>query len=218
MSGLDFLIDSLTKGVRMSVPEEKGRVARAVVQEIDKVPDPVARSEYLRRASHRLGVGEELLRTIAGTKAPDKAPEDAGLFCPAEKRLFQILMGDRAVAPYVFADCGEEVFQGLRGEPVFQYILECFRTDRDWSFPGLQGKVPAALLSQLARVLFEKASAGTVEEAQECVKSLRKVHLQNRLKDIQQRIARSEKAGEKEELLSLLYQKQDITKQILAIT
>jgi DNA primase len=216
--GLDFLIDSLTKGVRMSVPEEKGRVARAVVKEIEKVTDPVARSEYLRRASHRLGVGEDLLRTIVETKAPDRAPEEAGLFCPAEKRLFQILMGDRSVAPYVFADCGEEIFQGLRGAPVFQYILECFQNDRDWSFPALQGKVPPALLSQLARVLFEKASAGSVEEAQECLKSLRKVHLQNRLKDIQHRIARTEKSGEKEELLSLLYQKQDITKQILAIT
>jgi DNA primase len=216
--GLDFLIDSLTKDVRMSVPEEKGRVARAVVKEIEKVPDPVARSEYLRRASHRLGVGEELLRTIVEIKTTGRAPEDAGLFCPAEKRLFQILMGDRSVAPYVFAEYGEEIFQGLRGEPVFQYILECFKNDREWSFPGLQGKVPPAMLSQLARALFEKASAGSVEEAQECMKSLRKVHLQNRLKDIQQRIARSERSGEKEEILALLYQKQDITKQILAIT
>ncbi|HSA95196.1 MAG TPA: DNA primase, partial [Acidobacteriota bacterium] len=56
--GLDFLIDALTKGVRMSVPEEKGRIARAVVREIEKVPDPVARSEYLRRAGARLGVSE----------------------------------------------------------------------------------------------------------------------------------------------------------------
>jgi len=108
--------------------------------------------------------------------------------------------------------------RGLRSEPVFQYILDCFKNDRDWSFPGLQGKVPPALLSQLARALFEKASAGTIEEAQECLKSLRKFHLQNRLKDIQKNIARSEKTGEKEELLALLYQKQDITKQILSMS
>jgi len=216
--GLDFLIDSLVKGVRMSVPEEKGRIARAVVKEIEKVPDPIARSEYLQRASQRLGVSEELLRTIVEPRAPDKGPEDGGLFCPAEKRLFQILMEDRSVAPHVFAECGEDIFAGLRSEPVFQYIMDCFKNDREWSFPGLQGKVPPALLSQLARTLFEKASAGSIEEAQECLKSLRKVHLVNRLKDIQQRISRSEKAGEKEELLALLYQKQDVTKQILAIT
>ena len=218
VTGLDFLVDSMARSVRMTIPEEKGRVVRAIVREIEKVPDAVARSEYLRRASQKLGVGEELLRSIVEHKAPNKGQEEAGLFCPAEKRLFQILMEDRSVAPYVFAECGEEIFQGLRSEPVFQYILDCFRHDQDWSFPGLQGKVPPALLSHLANALFEKSSGRSVEEAQECLKSLRRVHLQNRLKDIQQKIARSEKNGEKEELLALLYQKQDITKQILSMT
>jgi DNA primase len=45
VSGLKFLVDSLAQGARMSVPEEKGRVVRAVVKEIEKVPDPTARSE-----------------------------------------------------------------------------------------------------------------------------------------------------------------------------
>ena len=217
VSGLDFLIDAMTAGARMSVPEEKGKVAHAVVREIEKVPDPVARSEYLRRASSKLGVGEELLRSLVGRKGPDKAADEPGLFCPAEKRLFQILMTDRSIAHEIFAECGGEIFQGLRGEQVFQHIMAGFKNDEDWSFPSLQGKVPPALLSQLATALFEKASAGTVEEAQECLRSLRRVHLQNRLKTIQRDIARSEKAGEKEELLALLYQKQDVTKQILSL-
>jgi DNA primase len=217
VSGLKFLIDSLAKDVQMSVPEEKGRIVRAVVREIEKVPDAVARSEYLRRASQELGIGEDLIRSIVENRAPGKGLEEARLFCPAEKRLFQILMEDRSVAPYVFAECGEEIFQGLQSEPIFQYILDCFKHDREWNFHELQGKVPAAILSQLAKALFEKSSEASIEEAQECLKSLRKVHLQNRLKDIQQKIARSEKRGEKEELLALLYQKQDITKQILSM-
>jgi DNA primase len=215
--GLDFLIDSLTAGVRMAIPEEKGKVARTIVREIEKVPDAVARSEYLRRAGAKLGVPEELLRNIVENRAPDKGPDEGGLFCPAEKRLFQILMGDPAAAPDIFAECGEDIFQGLRSEPIFRHILDCFKNDADWSFSALQGKVPPALLSQLARALFEKAETGSVEEAQDCLRSLRRVHLQNRLKDIQQRIARSEKKGEKEELLALLYQKQDVTKQILSL-
>jgi DNA primase len=217
VSGLKFLIDSLAQDVQMSIPEEKGRIVRAVVKEIEKVPDAVARSEYLRRASQELGIGEDLIRSIVENRAPGKGQEEAKLFCPAEKRLFQILMEDRSVAPYVFAECGEEIFQGLMSEPIFQYILDCFKHDQEWNFHELQGKVPAAVLSQLAKALFEKSSVASVEEAQECLKSLRKVHLQNRLKDIQQKIARSENRGEKEELLALLYQKQDITKQILSM-
>jgi DNA primase len=215
--GLDFLVDSLSAGVRMSVPEEKGKVVRAVVREIEKVPDPVARSEYLRRASGKLGVAEELMRNIVEARPQDKAADEAGFFNPAEKRLFQILLGDPSLAPEIFAECGEEIFEGLPSEPVFRHILECFKSDGDWSFAGLQGRVPPALLSRLARALFEKSAVGSVEEAQDCLRSLRRVHLQNRLKDIQQKISRSEKSGATEELLALLYQKQDVTKQILAL-
>ena len=84
VSGLDFLVDALSAGVRMDIPEEKGKAARAVVREIEKVPDPVARSEYLRRASAKLGVGEELLRNIVEHRVESNSPEETGLFCPAE--------------------------------------------------------------------------------------------------------------------------------------
>jgi DNA primase len=217
VSGLDFLVDSLAAGARMSVPEEKGKVAHAVVREIEKVPDPIARSEYLRRASAKLGVAEELLRGIVSPKVRDKGPDDPGLFCPAEKRLFQILMTDRALAPDVFAECDGELFQGLRSEPVFRHIMESFRNDADWSFPSLQGKVPPALLSQLAQAMFEKASQGTLDEALECLKSLRKIRLLSSLKSIQQKLLRAEKDGDREIIPDLLYQKQDVTKQLLSM-
>jgi DNA primase len=217
VSGLDFLVDSLAAGARMSVPEEKGKVAHAVVREIEKVPDPIARSEYLRRASAKLGVAEELLRGIVSPKVRDKSPDDPGLFCPAEKRLFQILMTDRALAPDVFAECDGELFQGLRSEPVFRHIMESFRNDADWSFPSLQGKVPPALLSQLAQAMFEKASQGTLDEALECLKSLRKIRLLSSLKSIQQKLLRAEKDGDREIIPDLLYQKQDVTKQLLSM-
>jgi hypothetical protein len=202
------------------MPEEKGRIARSIVKEIEKVPDAVARGEYLKEASHYLGLGEEVLRGIVEGPPAGKRAVDQGLICPAEKRLFQILMEDRAIAPYIFSEAGEEIFQGLRGEPVFQYILECFRTDKAWNFHELKDRVSPGLLAQLSEALFEKGSGSgeAVDEAHECLKSLRKLYLQNRLKDIQQKISRSEKRGEKEELLALLYEKQDVTRQILSLT
>ena len=217
VSGLKFLIDSLAKGVSMSIPEEKGRIVRAVVKEIEKVPDSTARSEYLRMASQELKVEEDLLRSIIENKPAQKGMDDARSFCPGEKRLLQILMEDRSVAPYVFAECGEEVFQGLRSEPAFRYILDCFKNDKDWNIHELKDKVPPALMAPLARALYEKQPGSSVEEAQECLESLRKLHLQNRLKDLQQKISHLEKQGEKEELVELLYQRHDITMQIMSM-
>ena len=214
VSGLKFLIDSLAKDVQMSIPEEKGRIVRAVVKEIEKVPDSTARSEYLRMASQELDISEDLIRSIVENRAPGKGQEETRLFCPAEKRLFQILMENRSVAPYVFAECAEEIFQGLQSEPAFRYILDCFKNDKDWNIHELKDKVPPALMAPLTRALYEKQPGSSVEEAQECLESLRKLHLQNRLKDLQQKIARLEKQGEKEELVELLYQRHDITMQI----
>ena len=124
-------------------------------------------------------------------------------------------MEDRTVAQDLFQESGEEVFRGLRSEPVFLYILECHKTSRAWSLHEMKDRVAPALVSQLSGALFEKGSSGSLEEAQECLKAIRKIHLQNRLKEIQALIARSEKRGEKEELVTLLYKKQDVTKQIL---
>ena len=216
--GIDFLIDSLTAGARMAIPEEKGKVVRAVLNEIMKVPNPTAQSEYLRRAGGKLGVSEDHLRKIVENKMPVKGPEEPGTLCPAEKRLFQILMSDPALAPYVFAECGEEIFQGLRSEPAFQYILGCFKKDEGWDFHALQGKVPPDLMSQLAKALFEKAAAGTIDEAQENLKALRKVYLNRKRKGLQQRISKAEKDGDREAIPELLYQMQDVTKQLLSLS
>ncbi len=82
----------------------------------------------------------------------------------------------------------------------------------------MKDKVHPGVMARLSGALFEKSRPATLEEAQECLRAIRKIYLQNRLKEIQQKIARSEKRGEKEELVALLYQKQDVTKQILALS
>ncbi|MCK7483790.1 MAG: hypothetical protein M0C28_47455, partial [Candidatus Moduliflexus flocculans] len=160
VSGLDFLVDALTAGARMSVPEEKGK-DRPGRRPGDREGPRPHRPERIPAAGQRQARRRRGAPSAASSthRAPDKGPEEAGLFCPAEKRLFQILMADRALAPDIFAECDEEIFQGLRSEPVFRHILESFKNDADWSFPSLQGKVPLALLSQLAQAMFEKASA-----------------------------------------------------------
>ena len=69
----------------------------------------------------------------------------------------------------------------------------------------------------LSRALQERTRETTLQEAKHCLNALRKIVKQNRLKEIQAEIIRLEKNGEKEKLPDLLYQKQDITKQILAL-
>ncbi len=217
LPGLNFLIGMYSRGVKMNVPEEKAKVVRAVVKEIEKVPDSVARGEHIKQMSGLLSVDEEMLRTIIESKPPEKDAEAGDFLSPAEKRLLQILFEDKDMASSVFELYQEGDFRGLKSEPVLRFIQESFRNGREWSFPDLKETVDAPVLSSLSRALQERTGEASIEEARDCLRALRKVAKQNRLKEIQAEIARAEKGGEMERLPDLLYQKQEITKQILAL-
>ncbi len=215
--GLDFLIDSFVHGVRMDLPEEKARVIRAVVREIDKVPDALARGEYLRRAGERLGVDETALRLVIGPRSPVQGSGEGPSLSSAEKRLLQILFENKEIAPDIFEEVRDGDFRGLRSEPVFGFIRNCFRNGVDWNFSDLKASVEAPILDCLSRALQERPGEASAKEARECLHSLRKIAFQNQLKEIQAEIARSQKSGDREKLVALVYQKQDITKQLLAL-
>jgi len=217
LTGLDFLIDSYVHGVRMDLPEEKARVIRAVVREIERVPDALARGEYLRQAGERLGVDEATLRGIVGPGGPTKGPGEGTSLSSAEKRLLQILFENKEIATDIFEEVREGDFRGLRSESVFGFIRNCFRNGVDWSFSDLKDSVDAPVLDCLSRALQERPGEASAKEAKECLHSLRKIAFQNQLKEIQTEIARSQKSGDREKLVALVYQKQDITKQLLAL-
>ena len=215
--GVDFLIDAFRKGARMDLPEEKARVIRAVVREIDKVPDAIARGQYIGMISQRFGVDEVALRKIVGPGGPAKAPGEGAAFSSAEKRLLQILFEFKEIAPDIFEEVREGDFKGLRSEPILDFIRNCFRNGVDWNFADLKDAIDAKVLESLSQALLERPGEASVEHARDCLKALRKVAYQNQLKEIQSEIAQSQKSGDREKLVALVYQKQDITKQLLAL-
>jgi DNA primase len=217
VAGLKFLIDAYSRGVRLDIPEEKSKVARAVVRDIEKIPDQITRSEYLKQASEQLSVDEGILRKIIEHKTQAAPAEEKEIFSPAEKRLLQILIGSKAIAPFVFSEIQDGDFLGLQGEPAFRLICECFKNNQEWTVNELKAKIPPVLFSHVTKALFEKSREASAEEAIDCLFALRKIALQNRLKELQTEIASLERRGEKEKLLALLYKKQDITKQLLAL-
>jgi hypothetical protein len=201
----------------MDLPEEKARVIRAVIREVEKVPDAIARGEYLRMAGERLGVDEETLRKIVGPGEPTRGPGEKVSLSSAEKRLLQILFENKEIAPDIFEEVRDGDFRGLRSEPVFGFIRNCFRNGVDWNFSDLKASVDAPILDCLSRALQERPGEASAKEAKECLHSLRKIAFQNQLKEIQAEIAKSQKSGDREKLVALVYQKQDITKQLLAL-
>jgi DNA primase len=215
--GLDFLIDTYVRGVRMDLPEEKARVIRAVIREIEKVPDALSRGEYLRQAGERLGVDEAAIRNIIGPGGSAKDPGEGASLTSAEKRLLQILFENKEIAADIFEEVREGDFLGLRSEPVFSFIRNCFRNGVDWNFADLKDSVDAPFLDCLSRALQERPGEASAKEAKVCVRALRKFALQKQFKETKAKITKSEKSGDKENVIALVYQLQEITKQMLAL-
>jgi len=217
-SVLKVLIDSYIREGNMDIPEEKAMIVKNVVKELEKIPDPVVRSEYLKQASEYLCVDEDVMRSIAKQKPSEEKREKKVPFLVAEKRLLQILMEDKLLAPHVFSEMRKEYFQGLKSEPIFNALSESFKKGTPSSIPELKQKIDRSLFSLLSEALMEKEQAPTLEEALECLNTLRQYSLENQAKKLKEQIRSIEKKGETEKLSSFIKQLQEIKNQLSTLS
>ncbi len=216
-SGLEFLIGMTVRTGRMNVPEEKARIIRTIVTEIDKIPDAIVRSEYLRQAGDRLGVEESLLRQIIERRTSETTREEKAFLFPAEKQLLRILLEDQTLAISLAKQVRDEDFRGLQSEAALVFVLDCARKGKRVLFSELSRAAGVQLWRQVSETLQERSDRGTIDEALDCLQTLRRRALEGQLRDLQKEIVHCERKGEKEKLARLLSQKQALTKQILAM-
>jgi DNA primase len=216
-SGLKFLVDMTLRTGRMTVPEEKARMVKSVLAELEKIPDAIVRSEYLRQTSEYLSMDEAVLRRLSEKPSPQTAKEESGFFLYAEKRLLQILLEDSAVARQVCPEMKPEDFRSLKSEPAFRFILERYTRDKKVSFPELARAVDPQLARLLSLAMLEQLGRGTEREALDCLNSLRRALLENRLKALRRETDRCQKNGEKEKAAALLSEIKAVIAQILSM-
>ncbi len=212
--GLKFLIDYFLEKTRMDVPEEKSKLIWSVIKEIEKIPDSIIRSEYLKQAAEYLKIDEKLLREIIHPKSNERKSEEKEFFLPAEKRLLQILFTDKFIAPFVFSEIREDDYKGLRSEPIFRNLVHASSPSEPPPLPELKKKLEPSLFNALSKALFEHSEKPSVDEARECVFSLRQVSLESKSKKLKAEIALLEKKGDKEKVRALLLERQEIIKEL----
>jgi len=214
LPGLKFLVDYHLKGGKVETPEEKSKVARSIMEEIQKIPNHVTQSEYVKETSELLDINEDALRRIARQKPEEGKIHEKTPFFPAEKRLLQILFEDKLIAPNVYSEMKPEDFDGLKAEPLFQALSDTFKQGKELKFHEFKEKTDPKLLSFLSEILLETGQSPTLEEALDCLYTLRKYSLEIRCRQLQVEIRKLEKQGDKKRALSLLNQIQEIKKQL----
>jgi DNA primase len=201
----------------MNIPEEKSRIVRSIVAELDKIPDSIVRSEYLRQTGEYLGVDESFLRLIIEKRPAGQAKEEkTGLF-PAEKRLLEILLQNPQVASQVLLQTEENEFSGFAGEAALKFMRDCIRGGRKIVLAELSQAMSPQLSRWISEAMLERLGKGTIEEAMENLTSLRRTQLESLSHSLQKEIDRCQRNGEKEKLAALLAQKQALTRKIMSM-
>ncbi len=216
--GLKFMVDYHLKEGKAETPEEKSKIARIVMDELEKIPNHVTRSEYVKQVSEQLDINEDDLRLIARQKPDLEKDQKTIPFFPAEKRLLQILLEDKLIAPYVFSEMKPEDFLGLKGGPLFKAMSDSFKEGKALSFHEVKEKADPKLISFLSEILMETEDSPTLEEAMDCLYSLRKYSLEIRCRKLQSEIRKFEKEGDKKKSFSLLNQLQEIKRQMTRLS
>ncbi|GAH51340.1 unnamed protein product, partial [marine sediment metagenome] len=139
-------------------------------------------------------------------------------FLNAEKRLLQIIIEDEAIAQYVFPEMKEDYFWGLKSRPIFMALLEYFKIGKKPSLHEIKEKIEPSLLGSLSKVLLEKEQTPSVEEAFECINTLKQLSLENHSKELKAEITKLEKQGKGEDILSLIKQLRDIKTQLSSLS
>jgi hypothetical protein len=215
---LGFIISRAVAGKRMAVPEVKARVMREILAVIETSPDSIVRSENLKRAAEGLGMEETEFRALlARSRGKDRTAADPASFLPAERRLLQIVIGAGSLRSEIFAEVREGDFGGLKSEPIFAIILDWFKNGKDLVIHELQKEIGSSLAPLLSLAMMESGQPSTLEEALDCLRALRRTSIEAEVKRIQSEIGRLEKSGDGKGVQALLFRKQDLTKELMAL-
>jgi len=220
-TGLKFMIDYLTAGKRPSAPEAKARAAREVLKEINKIPDAIIRSEYIKRTSEYLDIDEQEFRRSMSEKKTrsSQAPEAAPDFLSAEERLLQIIFEDSEVAVYVFKELREDDFRGLRSEPILKLIKESFKKKKVPNLYEFKNGIDETLFRAFTKILQSKNERKpSVAEAGDLIDTLRKKNWQDQRTQIQKQIALHEKSGDADKIPLLQKEYMDLTQKLVQLS
>lgn len=214
LPALKYLVDLSMFKKDMKSPEVRAQVIKTVFSEIDKITDPILKSDYITELSNYIFVKEEIIRTIVHQKFKKTNRETATNFLPAEKRLLQIIFEDSQIAAKVFDMMQNEDFQGLKSEDIFSALKDIIINKKPLNFHEFKQKLTPSLFSSLSEILVEIGQEATTEEAMDCVDALKKFSLERKWGEINTQIAMMEKKGEKESLASFLKIRQEITEEL----
>lgn len=201
----DFFLERVSSRTDASVPG-KARAAAEVAGVARRIGDPLERDLFLRQASERLGIGEDILRRAVGggppaVQGPASAGTDPAARWPAAERLLVEAMAvDREVAEWVHGTGAVRWFETPE-------LADAARALGDAARSGLGATatlhlLPEPLQRRVSAILLDTdavLSADRMQMARDCVARLEERARRKLLRSAKQELGRAEARGDEQQ-------------------
>ena len=219
---LDYLI-ARARQTDLTSGEGKLRAVNFLMPYLQRIPNRLLRSEWATKIAEQLRIEEPVLRESLKRAAAERRsnvqtnPElVARAGKPAERRLIQLLIeSDDFRQRLAEAIRATDLHRGLETEQILAALVESILSGGRPDPSDLAANLDERHRRLLFEIAFESGGAGSWEEAESCLRALRRGQVDAELAALQKEIevqAASKSPESSEALRSLLQRKQELTK------
>jgi DNA primase len=221
---VDYLI-ARARQMDLSTGEGKLRAVNFLMPYVQRIPNRLLRSEWATRIAQQLRVDEPVLREAlrrAATERRSEVKAKPELMArgakPAERRLVQMLVeaeGFRErLARELRAGESGELYKGLETEKILALLIPACESSQRPDPAALAEALEEKDRRLLFEIVFEPAAEPTWEEAESCLRVLRRRQAETELAAVQKQIESQPPAPAGEELRRLLARKQELRRRL----
>jgi DNA primase len=220
-SYLDYLTERAAKTHDIQTPEGKVAAVNAVLPYLNKVPNPLLRTELAARLAERLRVDERLLRDELRRAAGEKrrevrvTEEVTAEANHALKQLLRACLESEELADALLPEVmGSGVLNGLVGEGIFQRLWEARQRNEKLNLDDAEAVLSPTEKRLAFDVLFWPGAACTLEQAQGCWRALKLQSVRRERDKLLAEIAVAARAPDASRLVALQRAKSQLDKEL----
>jgi len=215
---LEYLLERARATYDLSARDAKVAALNYLLPYLARVPNKIQRAEWAAEVAQRLGIEEALLREELRRAAAERRPElrvrqefTPPAVKPAERRLLQIVLENPAIRPDILKELHDtQAHRGTTLENVFEQVLASEEAGAGLEVASLGERVGEAERRLLYALAFERAAAGTLEEARSCLAALEARAWERRLQELNKKTEEASKRGDAQEANRLAGEKQKL--------
>ena len=218
---VDYLI-ARARQMDLSTGEGKLRAVNFLMPYVQRIPNRLLRSEWATRIAQQLRVDEPVLRESLRRAAAERRSEVRAkpelmsrASKPAERRLVQMLVEAEGFRDRLAEELrSAEMHKGLETEKILAALLEACRPGERPDSAALANTLDEKDRRLLFEIVFEPAAEPTWEEAESCLRVLKRRQAEEELATVQKQIEERPAAPGDDELRRLLARKQELRRRL----